>query len=391
MKELLYVVPAMFPYGWAYASRALNISRLATTAGYHVTVLCDYLSDSIQWTEEGISQFENISIVTTTSKYASLRTIWDKLRVGFIIGKSINRYLENHHVDLIVCPMTGGKFPKVKRVARKHRIDIVLEICEWYAPSNWKFAKFDPRYWQFQYSWKYIFPKEQNVICISRLLKKHFTDKGARTIRIPTILDINNIQYKKYSSLNSPIKLVFIGGITGGKDELSALIELVCENNLPFSIEIYGPSEEAVIETLDCSKIEKEKLKEKVHVHGYVAQEELSRKILECDFGIIIRPDRRSSHAGFPTKLGEYFAAGLPVLANDTGDIGLYLKDGENGFVMRGNQKNDILEVLERVLSINDQDYHVMSTSARITADTNFNYSQYVSRFRKFMERSSKS
>lgn len=377
--NILYIVPAMYPFGWAYAARALNITRLMTASGHNVTVLCDYLSDGIEKKDE--LKYEDANIVVSTGKYASERNFKDKLFVNYTMKKTLLKYLKEHIVDCIVCSMTGGKFSKAQKVANKKGIPIILEICEWYSYKNWTFGKKDPRYWRFQYDWKFTYPKATKVLCISRLLKQHFSRSGVTTVRIPTILDTNKIPYKDPTKLHMPIKLVFIGGITGGKDELSTLIETVCNENLPFEIDIYGPTETAILKTLSDYSIDNKVFEEKIHIHGFVKQQLIDKIILKSDYGILIRPNRRSSNAGFPTKLGEYFAAGIPVIANDTGDIGLYLKNLENGLILQGNDRNSIHKALLNIVEISNDKYIKMSECARNTAENYFDYRKYLTEF----------
>lgn len=377
--NILYVVPAMYPFGWAYASRALNISRLMVASGYNVTVMCDYLSDDIKKNEQ--LKYEEVDLVISTGKYASERNSIDKLLVNFTMKKTLLNYLKNHDVDCILCPMTGGKYSMVQKIAAKMSIPIVLEICEWYSYRNWTFGKKDPRFWKFQYDWKYTFPKATKVLCISRLLNQQFSKANVKTARIPTILDTQRLPHKSSYDLHTPIRLVFIGGITGGKDELSTLIEIVCNENLPFEINIYGPSETAVLMTLQNMKIDEKIIKDKVHFYGFVNQQLIDKIILDSDYGILIRPKRRSSNAGFPTKLGEYFSAGLPVIANDTGDVCLYLKDMENGIVLDGNDRESIHKALLNIMKIDSGKYEAMSKCARKTAEDFFDYRNYMTQF----------
>ena len=374
--NILYIVPAMYPYGWAYASRALNITRVMCEAGHNVTVMCDYLSDGIE--KKDNLKYEEASIVISTGKYASQRNVKDKLLVKYTMKRNLVKYLKNHEVDYILCPMTGGKYSMVNKVANKYNLPIVFEICEWYSYKNWSFGKIDPRFWKFQFDWKYIYPKAKRVLCISRLLEEKFTKKGVKVTRIPTILDTNNMPCKKSKELHSPIKLVFIGGITGGKDELSTLIETICNNNLPFEVNIYGPSELAVYSTLQESIINSSNFKKQIHIHGFVDQPLIEKIILDSDYGILIRPQRRSSHAGFPTKLGEYFSAGLPVIANDTGDVCLYLKNMKNGILLEDNDHASILKALELIMYTDKEKYCEMSECARKTAENNFDYRKYL-------------
>ena len=386
--NVLFIVPAMYPFGWAYASRALNISRLLVSSGYKVTVICDYLSDGIEINEP--IEYEGVELIISSKKYASQRNMKDKLLVTVTMKKTIQTYLESHKVDYIICAMTGGKYSMVQKVANRYRIPLILEICEWYSYKNWTFGKKDPRYWKFQWDWKYNYPKAKKVLCISRLLTEHFSRPDVATARIPTILDTKQLPCKKPNELHTPIKLVFIGGITGGKDELSTLIEIVCNENLPFEIDIYGPSEKAVQTTLEGIKINDRNFRDKVHTHGFVEQQLIENIILDSDYGILIRPQRRSSNAGFPTKLAEYFSAGLPVIANNTGDVCLYLKDRENGILLENNDREAIYDALKDIMLIDEKAYEKMSECARKTAELSFDYREYIQTFNALITSRSK-
>lgn len=383
--NILYIVPAMYPYGWAYAARACSIARMMTDAGASVTVMADYLSDEMEWTGDNLSQDGDIRIVTTSGLKASERTTKDKLLVVRRTKAALKRYLENNDVDYIVCAQTAEPYLAIRGMIARKKIPLILEVCEWYSHRNWSYGIFDPRFWSFSYCWHFRFPHEKKVICISTLLEQRYKKFGAETIRIPTILDIKSRKSKDAADLHSPIRLVFAGGITGGKDELSTLIAVVCEKDLPFEIEVFGPSDQAIRATLADYAIDEQRYVEKVHVHGFVPQQTIENHLAACDYGILIRPRRRSSNAGFPTKLGEYFGAGLPVIANDTGDICMYLKDGENGFVLKSNQKDDIAATLLRIVNIDQEQYRAMSECARKTAEESLNYMSYADSFRVFL------
>jgi glycosyltransferase involved in cell wall biosynthesis len=49
----------------------------------------------------------------------------------------------------------------------------------------------------------------------------------------------------------------------------------------------------------------------------------------ECRILAITRPSTIQTKAGFPTKLGEYYATGRPVLATNFGDMTKYFTDRE--------------------------------------------------------------
>lgn len=63
---------------------------------------------------------------------------------------------------------------------------------------------------------------------------------------------------------------------------------------------------------------------------------------------VLARPNSLQARAGFPTKLGEYLATGRPVVVTDTGEIGRYLKDGENAYIVRIDECSNV-QMEERV------------------------------------------
>lgn len=384
--NFLYIVPAMYPYGWAYATRARSIAKLIQESGHTVTVMADYLSDDIEWIDNNIAEYDGIRITTTSGKKASERTIKDKLLVGNRIHTAVAKYLKKEKVECIVTAQTHQKFGGVYRCAKDNGIPLILETCEWFSYKNWKYGLLDPRFIAFQYCWNIRFKKVHKAICISRLLEKHFSELGAKTIRIPTILDVESYQAKNSSDLHNPIRLLFIGGITGGKDELSGIIELICKHEMPFELFIYGPSKKDGEATVSPDVIEMPHYIKNIHFCGHVEQRELQYKVTECDYGIIIRPNRRSSNAGFPTKLGEYFVAGLPVIANDTGDISMYVKTGETGVLFKDNSREEILKALKYIEAISEAQYKRMSENCVKSAYTDFNYKSYITDFKHLVE-----
>lgn len=377
--KVLYVIPAMYPFGWAYSARARGIANMISTHGDDITVFADYLSDGTDWASNNVAYDGKIRIVTVTGIYASQRTFVDKASVGLKTWPALDKYIAENPVDIIITSSSISKYSAVRKAAKKYKIPVVLEVCEWYSHKNWTFGYCDPRYIRFQYYWKRKYTTEKKAICISQLLQKHFEKHGSDTVRIPTIMDVSNKRSNIDRRMHTPIKLIFIGGITGGKDELRNIIEVVCcSKTHDFDVDIYGPSEMSIRALLRKNEIKDTVFSERIHMFGSIDQRKIADKLLDADFGVLIRPNRRSSNAGFPTKLGEYFAAGLPIIANMTGDIPLYVKNMENGVVMTDNSIESIQDALKTIKSLSDDQYLHMKLQARETAEKYFDYNGYI-------------
>lgn len=99
----------------------------------------------------------------------------------------------------------------------------------------------------------------------------------------------------------------------------------------------------------------------------------------------MIRPNRESSNAGFPTKLAESMAVGTPVFANKTGDIGVYVEDNINGLIADSDSEQDILKTLRRALKMSTDELEMMRMSARKVAIESFDYRGYESKLNQFV------
>jgi glycosyltransferase involved in cell wall biosynthesis len=75
----------------------------------------------------------------------------------------------------------------------------------------------------------------------------------------------------------------------------------------------------------ECRKLN---ISDKVTFTGLVDSSMVKEHLLECRFLTITRPSTVQTKAGFPTKLGEYFATKRPILSTNFGDIERYFENG---------------------------------------------------------------
>ena len=386
--KILYCLTSRFPFGRAYASRALNICRMLRDAGNEVYVLCDYLSEELVADRNcDATVFENIRIITTYETSFKERSLKQRFTVSKDAVKKLDKILHANSFDVVISSSSSDRFAGVWKTVSSYRIPLILEICEWFDSYSWDYGKADPRHWQFVRCWNKYFPKADGVLAISRLLEDQFVHKIKNVARIPTVLDIDNSEYRTEKN-HEGIRLLFAGDISTGKDRLVEVIEAI--NSVKYSknvsLDIFGPGINDIIKQSD-GKIAKENINQHIIVHGFRPQHEINSVCCEADFGLILRPDRRSSNAGFPTKLGEYLAAGTPVIANDTGDICCYIKDGYNGFILEDIKPHTISDLLSRICEMSNEDLVIMRKNARKTAEQFFNYKAYQNQMDSFVKK----
>src|SRR5690554_2439373 len=70
---------------------------------------------------------------------------------------------------------------------------------------------------------------------------------------------------------------------------------------------------------------------------GKVASSEMPSYLSNSKLLVLSRDKNQQAKYGFPTKLGEYIASGVPTLCTDVGNISEFITDEVNGFIVEPN------------------------------------------------------
>ena len=98
-----------------------------------------------------------------------------------------------------------------------------------------------------------------------------------------------------------------------------------------------------------------EKYPSQIKCTGYLKSSEVASLLANSDILINPRPSGISAEAGFPTKLGEYFAAKKPVIATRVGDLIKYFNDDEILILTEPNNPIDLADKILRLAQDNDK------------------------------------
>ena len=377
MKKILLVSELYFPHGSAMSERMNAFLKLFKDLGFETHTIAMHTDADINLNEYNGFSYE---IIKNTQ-----RTTLDSFFGSNEFIDRINNYLKNNKVDYVFAAAVHAKFNKLLKTCKANNVPLILEQCEWYDVSSYKFGYLDYRYIRFNYNIKNNYKKADYIVSISRLLDDYYRGLGCKSIRIPSIFDVEETKFIE-STHNQKIELIYAGNPSKSKDSLVPIIEAIALNKdleNKFNFNICGPSKNEIINLLGDKK---DLLNSKsIIVKGNLKKDELIKCLNNSDYQIFVRPNRRSSNAGFSTKFGESMSIGLPVITNLTSDIDLYLKDGINGFVCKGNTTNDVVEVLNKVSTIDKTKTLSIRKQARITAEEYFDYRKYEDDIQKFL------
>lgn len=375
-KNILILYDGPFPYGNAMASRIRSFCKIFSELNMNVHVIC--MKSSIQ----SESQTEHIN---ECYSFTTAPKVTQSLREKFFGNPSYRDltvdYIKNNKPNIVFTTSCRTYFKKVAKVCESLNIPIYVEQCEWMDVTEFIFRYFDIRFIRMTRLIKNGYKKANGIVAISSRFEEHYKKQNVKVIRIPTILDVKYSPYRT-EIIRDKLIFVFTGSVARGKKELIAPIinvfiknEVIRENA---EFHIYGENKTAIERNIG-RKLPDE-LNTCVFIHGRIPQVNIQDILINADFQIFLRPQRRSSNFGFPTKLGESMAVGTPIITNDTSDIGLYVKNGENGFLLSAPREDELEHVLCKVISMSKVARCEMRKKARQTAEIWFDYRNYISK-----------
>lgn len=385
--RIVYCGSFRLPNFDAAAARVLNIARALRLAGHDVF----FVSWGGEMREENRNYSGSYSIdgfpYIVTDELDFKGNLFVKMKCRLSQGKKTKKLLKERLglYDVIItynCSLIKWLIP----FCRKNGIKLVTDITEWYEynelkPVMWPDYALDMFYFQ---------KRIKNKIVISQYLNKYY--QSSHNIIVPATCDVSENKWHQ-SKIKAEEKAGTFDGITliyagnpARKDAvhyvIGAVQRLVSEKaNLRFLI--IGITREKYIEHYH-SLLPDGKLSGRIQFLGRVPQSEVPSYYALADFMVLLRESTRKSNAGFPTKFAESYTSGTPVIANLTSDLGMYLIDGETGFVVSEPSEEAIYQTLKRkVLSLDRNNIEIINNNVRNIAKQ-LDYHTYVEPLRVF-------
>lgn len=362
-KLIAYVGAFSFPYGQAASKRVLGNVMLLKSLGYNVIV------GHGGGVEEDKFESNDIQV-----KYYGLNELYVDsngiARLFNFIFKSGNNTIDwlkklDTKPDYVI--VYGGYYSYAKKIVeycKNNNIKVIFDVVEWYEPSQMMGGRYGFFYNSFLLAFKYVYPRADGIITISSSLREVFNKK--KTVVIPPLVAME--MNEPLISESNILSLIYAGNI-GNKDSLYEIIQVVDQLSIDneIKLDIFGPSEVEL-----KLKYNIQELPASIRIHGKVKQEQINSFIAKADFTIFTRPDIHCNRYGFPSKFVESLSLGVPVATNLTSDIGLYLRDGHNGFIIEDNSKQAIETVIRKMLMLSLGQKKAMKVNAMRTAEEEF-------------------
>lgn len=125
-------------------------------------------------------------------------------------------------------------------------------------------------------------------------------------------------------------------------------------------------------------------VKDSVKISGLLTRREVPEALLTCHILVNPRISGQFAEAGFPTKLGEYFSTGLPVIATSVGDIKNYFTDKQELLLVSPDKPSELANAIIFLLK-NDEISHQIGQRGYEWAKANLDYKTNTSKLLEFI------
>jgi glycosyltransferase involved in cell wall biosynthesis len=240
---------------------------------------------------------------------------------------------------------------------------------------------------------RFFLSRINGLFVISNALKRFFDEQVENKIPVQIInmmVDPSRFQYIAGNHDSESRYIAYCGAMDIEKDGVDILIRAFGKainqiyDNSDMKLVLIGSVPERSLREKYNSIIRESKCEGRVQFTGYVNRERIPGLLNNATALALARPNSQQAEGGFPTKLGEYLATGKPTIITNTGEIGQFLRDGENAFVAEPGSVDSFTEKIVRLFN-NYPEAAQIGLEGRELVNIEFNYLQQAKRLNDFI------
>ena len=222
------------------------------------------------------------------------------------------------------------------------------------------------------------------TIVISRRFRNLYGKTNRKIITIPILANNMFFQLNRDRKQSDGFSICYTGDINQNKDGLLDFLNaisliknkrLTCDFYGKVSIEFHAHLDK-MIQILEPFHT--------IKIHAEKPHDEVPQILAGYDLLILPRPRNLQTLYGFSTKLAEYLASSVPVLASKISDNDLYIEDGRNGFLCEPGNVKQLSGKINDIINLGSDKMTEIGLVGRKTAQEYFTISKYSSQLKSF-------
>jgi len=379
--NLVFVSEGQYPGGSASSNRHLAYAKGLVELVNKVTfiLLAPQNNADQSFTLDGIN-FICVSVSKSKLKHSSIEWIFSIFRSDRKGEKLISDITSEEKVDAVILldVLVFILYPFL-RFCNKRKIPVFHERTEFPVVYD-NHGVLDRLHQKIYLS--QILPRFDGIFVINHALKKYFEE--VTNNKIPVSIVNMVVDPSRFASAHVPKAeaskyLAYCGSMDIEKDGVDILIRSFGKaiNESGINKEIYlmliGDTTDVIRQNKLNRIIEESNCVKNVILTGSVKRQRIPELLTNADALALARPNSKQAEGGFPTKLGEYLSTGKPVIITNTGEIGLFLKDGHNAFIAEAGSIDSFSKKIRQVFD-NYNDAIKVGLNGKNLVYNEFNY-----------------
>ncbi len=265
-------------------------------------------------------------------------------------------------------------------------IKFVAEIIDRSEFSDTFFGRI--KIYGYNINYKHLNTKSDKLLVFSLYLKNYYLSLGYDEKKIMVQPNLTDFDFWKTADNNIKYTFGYSGApyLKDGLHDLFKAISQLKNEGLDISMLVIGDATfgKSLIPALkeECENLG---ISGKVFFTGLVELPKVKMYLSECRILAITRPSTLQTQAGFPTKLGEYFATTRPILATNFGDMEKYFTDGKDIIMAKCGDCDSIARKIKWMMN-NSEELDLIAKRGYIRAQDLLEYKTSVSRIQDFIE-----
>lgn len=231
------------------------------------------------------------------------------------------------------------------------------------------------------------------MIVISEGILKYFLALGmpeSKMYLLPILVDAEMYARPSKDAVDALVgkRFFFNSGSFSEKDGAATIVDafsIVAKNNPDAYLVFSGGSDEVIRHRL-LERLNDEAIVKRILFTGFLTRKQLIWCYQNASALLSCRPDNAFAQYGFPTKLGEYLAAGTAVIATRVGDVDRYLSDRINAVLASPGDVDDIAGCMSWVLDNADSAREIGACGMEVAAK-NFDFRVHALPLVEYMHR----
>ena len=241
-----------------------------------------------------------------------------------------------------------------------------------------------------EYTLRTQFPYCDGIIAISdtlyTLAQKHCSPQ-CKIIKIPILVDFKHCYLEDRSSESTVPYIFHAGTLYEQKDGVLGMFEAFgkASNNLsgPIHFISTGNPKESPQHHEILNIINQYQISGKLTFTGYLYREQISDYLSKASLVVINKHPNPQNLYGFSTKLGEYLAAGKPVIITNVGEAMNWLKNEESAYIIEPNDTDSLAKAIIKAFN-NPEKRKMIGINGQKICKECFDYRNYGKKLQHF-------